>query len=164
MKNKDDPENPGRWIDNGEMDYMVNNSHPDPEQGENSRNDSRRQFAFTKGQSEGNNPEHIRQYLDRPNGCIVGSENVEELLNCEGYSHRTSLAHAAIETFESTEPIISLNRRKRHDWVRKRVSGDAFLTVHNEICGSRPKGMEQGTRFHAIVTKGLTCYPVFILC
>jgi hypothetical protein len=73
------------------MDYMVKNSHPNPEQREHSRNDSRRQFAFTNGQSESNNAEHIREYLDRPNGCIVGSENVEELLNCERYSHSTLL-------------------------------------------------------------------------
>ena len=91
MKNIEPSENPGCWIDHAEMDYMVKDSHPNPEQGQNSRKDSRRKFAFTKGQSESNNAEYVRQYLDRPDGCIVGSENVEELLNSEGYFQSTPL-------------------------------------------------------------------------
>ena len=71
------------------MDYMVKNPHPSPEERENSRNDLCPQVASTKGQNESNNAEQIRQNLDRPNGSIVGSKNVEELLNCERYSQST---------------------------------------------------------------------------
>jgi len=80
------------------MDYMVKESHPNPEKAENSGNDSRRQFAFTKGQNEGNNTEYIRQYLDRPDGCIVGCENVEELLNRERYFHCALLISIPLRT------------------------------------------------------------------
>jgi len=68
---------------------MVKNPHPSPEERENSRNDLCPQVASTKGQNESNNAEQIRQNLDRPNGSIVGSKSVEELLNCEWYSQST---------------------------------------------------------------------------
>jgi len=91
LKNVENSENPGRWINYSEMDDMVKDSHPNPIQGENARNDPLREVAFSKSQGESNNAEHIRQYLGRPDGCIVGSENVEKLLNRKWYSYNTLL-------------------------------------------------------------------------
>ena len=118
LKNIENSENPGCWIDHAEMDDMVKDPHPNPEKGEDSSNDPRREFAFTKGQGESSHAEQIRQHLGGPDGCIVASEDVEELLNRERYFQGTllisMLSSLAMEVWMTDE-------KKREDEDKKEV-------------------------------------------
>jgi hypothetical protein len=87
LKNIKDPKNTGNGIDRAKINHMVEHTHPDPEQCQNSRNDLARPFVLAKGQGKRHDTQQIGHYLKRPYGYVVGSENIEELLDGKRYVH-----------------------------------------------------------------------------
>jgi hypothetical protein len=81
LKNKHNSKKPGYWIDSAEIDDMVKNTVPEPEDGQNSYYKSVITLIVPNTIYQRNRPKEIGEHLSGPNRGIEPREDFKKLLN-----------------------------------------------------------------------------------
>jgi hypothetical protein len=87
LKDEEGPEEIGSGVDAAQMPEMVDEAHPEPEQGKNAGDEATGRRLPAKCKNNSQEAQKVGDDRRRPDGDVVGGENVEELLHGKRRPH-----------------------------------------------------------------------------